>query len=197
MVSNIDTRRCLRILTSGAGGCWPRPRREALGGVGSGTSPRSRELHVRPLAGVSGNSAGRRRRANPAGFAVPVAGARRETETQPELLNALEALVEPTARGDPGASVALDLEELPPLSEHLEGAGVFGFPLAGGVASRATRLHASGKREVTGGHESPRSRRSVRLYQRPGRGLPDRPAAGDFSGYQEERSGGRLQERRP
>ena len=113
----IDTRPCLHILTSGAGGCWRRPRCEALGGVGSGSSPRSRGLHVRPLAGatigrgdhwpgrplagVSGNSAGRRRRASPAGFAVPVAGARRETETQPELLNALEALVEPTARGGP------------------------------------------------------------------------------------------------
>ena len=77
MVSNIDTRPCLRILTSGAGGCWRRPRREALVGAGSGLSPRSRGWHVRPLAGVSGNSAGRRRRASPAGFAVPVAGASR------------------------------------------------------------------------------------------------------------------------
>ena len=102
MVSNIDTRPCLRILTSGAGGCWRRPRREALVGAGSGLSPRSRGWHVRPLAGVSGNSAGRRRRASPAGFAVPVAaGCKPETEKQPELLNALEALVEPTARGDP------------------------------------------------------------------------------------------------
>ena len=63
--------------------------------------------HVSEITGVarstigrgSGNSSGRRRRASPVGFAVPVAGARRETETQPELLNALEALVEPTARG--------------------------------------------------------------------------------------------------
>ena len=38
MVSNIDTRLWLRILTSGAGGCWRRPRREALGAAGSGLS---------------------------------------------------------------------------------------------------------------------------------------------------------------
>ena len=31
MVSNVDTRLWLRILTSGAGGCWRRPRREAFG----------------------------------------------------------------------------------------------------------------------------------------------------------------------
>ena len=34
MVSNIDTMLWLRILTSGAVGCWRRPRREALGGGG-------------------------------------------------------------------------------------------------------------------------------------------------------------------
>ena len=92
---------CLRILTSGAGGCWRRPRRKALVGAGSGSSPRSRGWHVRPLAGVSGKLGGETPPSEPGRVRRPGGGRKPETEKQPELLNALEALVEPTALGDP------------------------------------------------------------------------------------------------
>ena len=53
----------------------------------------------------------------------PGGGRKPETEKQPELLSALEALGRAHGAGRSGASVALDLEELPAPFERLEGAG--------------------------------------------------------------------------
>ncbi len=50
----------------------------------------------RSLQGLGGETA----RSEPGRVRRPGGGCKPETEKQPELLNALEALVEPTARGD-------------------------------------------------------------------------------------------------
>ena len=101
MVSNIDTRLWLRILTSGAVGCWRRPRREALGGAGSGLSPRSRGAARSTIGRGPSERGGETAPSEPGRVRRPGGGRKPETEKQPELLSALEALVEPTARGDP------------------------------------------------------------------------------------------------
>ena len=83
-------------------------RREHCGSIATGLARNTMQVrHVR--IGVSPGSIPRSSSAHE--FVTRAAVARRLTETDPGLLAALEALVDPATRGHPGIAVALDVQE--------------------------------------------------------------------------------------
>ena len=110
----------------------------------------------------------------------------------------LEALIEPTTRGDPESPLRWTTKSLRNLAGGAAPAGPRGQPPTV-VASCSTSMGYSLQAEPQDarGHEPPRPRRPVPAHQRrgPAAAVPGR--AGHQRGHQEEGAGGALQERRP
>ena len=117
--------------TNGDAAAGPRPKPCPLVGAESRPSRRQQESRIAPYATGFGNSraadplsADRQRRAG--------AGRRAREVEQPELIGALERLVEPVARGDPMSPLAVDLQEHVHLGRRVETSRLPGQSVEGG-----------------------------------------------------------------
>src|SRR3954468_21791281 len=103
--SGSATKRCSPFSTSGGAACGPPPKRRPPAMAAS-------RQGLKDLADQSPLPPGRLRR--------PGAGRKPSVETDPQLRPALEALVEPTARGDPEAPLRWTCKSLRRLADELQ-----------------------------------------------------------------------------
>src|SRR5664280_1500584 len=116
----------------------------------------------------------------------PGGGRKRAEVHDYDLVAALEALIDPVARGGPNVAVAVD-EQV----DSEPGAGVDqgrspGLRLRGPAVAAGAGLQPAGQRQDHRGWPAPGPRRAVRIPQRPGPGAHGRVEPGDQRGHQEE-----------
>lgn len=125
------------------------------------------------------------------------AGRKRAEEAQPGLADALDGLVEPETRGDPGCPLRWTTKSLRNLSEDLASQGYAASPPIVGQMLAATGYSFAGAGEDQGGSGPPRPGRPIPLHRGPGGGFPVLRRACDQRRCEEEGAGGRLFAGRP
>src|SRR3974377_1023393 len=119
------------------------------------------------------------------------------TETDPGLLDALNALGEADARGDPMSPLRWTCKSLRRLAAELDKLGhKISHTVVGELLkSTEAEVQPESQSEDARGRRQSRPRRAVPRHQRRGQGSHDREPAGYFSRYEEEGTGRRFQER--
>ena len=114
------------------------------------------------------------------------------TFPHPELLKALEQLLEPVARGDPESFLRWTAKSTRKLAAELKRQG---YRI--GDRKVAQLLHqmgykSAGQRQDSGGQAASGPHRAVRVRSPPGQAVPGAGPAGHFRRHQEERTRGKL-----
>src|SRR3954465_2483269 len=129
MASGSATKRCSSFSTSGGAACGPPPKRRPPAMAASRQWLRSPAWRRAPT-GARPRTWPTTARCRPAGglrraarVGRPGGGRRPSVETDPKLRPALEALVEPTARGDPEAPLRWTCKSLRRLADELQAQG--------------------------------------------------------------------------
>ena len=176
--------------------------RATLAAAASRVAARHRAVADHDRRRAAGTARPRRRRATrrPArGSAAPAAGGSPLTQTDPALLAGLEALVDPTTRGDPQSPLRWTCKSTRNLAEALDPAGASRQPPDRGRAAAARPGYSlQANRKTREGSGPPRPRRPVRAHQRARcAALAAAGPAGRLGGHEEEGVGRGFQERRP
>jgi hypothetical protein len=111
-----------------------------------------------------------------------------------KLLDDLNGLVEPEARGDPMSPLRWTCKSLRRLAAELAALGHRVSHTVVGEFAEAAEVQPSGQPQDPRGRQPSRSRRPVRLYQHQGRRRPGRRPSGNLSRHQEKGTRRRLQE---
>ena len=113
-------------------------------------------------------------------------GRKRLSVKDPELVSALDALVDSTTRGDPVAPLRWTCKSTPTTGTYAHRAGTSDGPSCRRRTLTCARLQSPGQRQDSGGCPTPGSQCPLPLPERASRGVPSRRAADDLGGRQEE-----------
>ena len=185
------------VLTERSRRLWAATEAQAIGYGGIALVARATGIAAstiqRGLRELASGDAARRRR----GRGRPGGGRKRATDLDPTLLRDLDALVEPTAPGDPDSPLRWTCLSARTLAVALDGTGPSRQPHGGrGVAARP-RLQPAGQRQDARRAPASRSGRPVSVHRAARARGAAAAAADDLGGHEEEGTGRRLQERRP
>ena len=120
----------------------------------------------------------------------------REAE-QPELMAALERLVEPASRGDPMSPLRWTCKSTRTLADELKRQGFQVSHTKVGELLKRKGLQLASQSQDAGRQTTSRSERAIRAHQPSREGLPASGTACRFGRYEEEGSAGKPQKRGP
>src|SRR5271156_6813426 len=127
----------------------------------------------------------------------PGAGRKPTISKDPTLRRDLEALVEPTTRGDPESPLRWTCKSVRHLAQALQAQGhEVSRTLVGHLLNEAG-LQPARQPQDYGGRQSSRPGCAVRLHQHPSDHRSGRTAAGDLRRHQEKGTGRRFPQQRP